>query len=39
LIAWLQKKVVERSWIDLVSAYAIGSLAVYWVLERSANLL
>lgn len=39
MIAWLQTKIVERDWIELASAYTIGSLAVYWVLERSAVFL
>ena len=39
VIAWTQKAVVERFWIDRVGAYGIGSLAVFWVLERSATLV
>lgn len=38
IIALLGKTPVRRVWIDRVSAYAIGSLAVFWVLERSAAL-
>lgn len=38
IIASLRKTPVPRGWIDRVSAYAIGSLAVFWILERSAAL-
>jgi hypothetical protein len=38
LIALLGKKLAQRAWLEQVSAYAIGSLAVFWVIERSAAL-
>ncbi len=38
VIALLAKVRVPRGWIEQPSAYAIGSLAVFWVIERSAVL-
>ena len=38
LIALLQKNLIQRLWLERGSAYAIGSLAVYWVIERGAGL-
>ena len=38
IIASLRKTPVRRVWVDRVSAYAIGSLAVFWMLERGAAL-
>jgi hypothetical protein len=37
-IALLQKNLIQRLWLERGSAYAIGSLAVYWVIERGAGL-
>lgn len=37
LIVLLQRKRVQRAWIERVSAYTIGSLAVFWVIERAAG--
>lgn len=30
---------IQRSWITLVPAYVIGSLAMYWCMERATTLL
>ncbi|MBW2291499.1 MAG: HupE/UreJ family protein [Deltaproteobacteria bacterium] len=38
LIALLQKRLMQRVWLERVSAYTIGSLAVFWVVERGAGL-
>lgn len=38
LIALLQKKLIQRARLEQLSAYAIGSLAVFWVIQRSAGL-
>lgn len=37
-IALLAKASVRRDWLERVSAYAIGSLAVFWIIERSGAL-
>jgi hypothetical protein len=37
-IAVLQKKLVQRAWLERGSAYVIGSLAVFWLIERGAGL-
>ena len=37
-ILLLQEKWVPRARLERIAAYAIGSLAVFWVIERSAGL-
>ncbi len=38
IIRTLVRASIERQWLEWGSAYAIGSLAVFWVIERSAAL-
>lgn len=38
ILALMRSTKIQRAWVERVSAYAIGSLAVYWVLERGAVL-
>jgi hypothetical protein len=38
VIALLRKTPVPHPWVERGAAYTIGSLAVFWVLERSAAL-